>query len=405
MPSLGGSDILYDPTVVDSDGDGVVDKSDYAPWDPRVQEEADVFDARWTRDLTEEMAKTTDTPIRDWVAAQQQSGIVARNLMERQLSRISSYNATTAEVTVNELDAMNQPYAILLLVRGFPQQAIFHVAASETLAPRQAANVTFTLPAQTETTLPVYYTAYRVPVSASGSFEFHQLSYLHETNPFRVTDTGEIQSISTPHQKRAFETEYTSRTPVEGGYILSLSGRSNGDDWEIAYFVSRAAYEYRKLASRGRSREEYARQAVQETVMLPFTRILTQEAARLGRDSLKEQAEFIIDVIQSFPYVLDDVGTGFDDYAKFAEETLVEMEGDCEDTSILLAVLLYHLGFDVVLIEFPSHIGVGIAGDFDGAYVQYDGGQYHYIETTAEGWAVGDIPDVLDTSSVYISTI
>jgi hypothetical protein len=308
-------------------------------------------------------------------------------------------------VTITEADSLTAPYSIVLLTRGFPQQAIFYATSSDELSPQTDSLVTFDVPELPETTLPIYHTVYAVPVQSDGTLDFTNLYYLHETNPFEVAPDGAIESVPTPHQQRGFETEYTSRTPVEGGYILSLSGRSNGEDWRITYFVSRSAYEYRKLASRGRSREEYARQAVQENVIEPFARLLIHAAEQLGRDTRHEQAEFVIDVIQSFPYVLDDVGTGFDDYTKFAEETLVEMEGDCEDTSVLLAVVLHYLGFEVVLAEFPSHIGVGIRGDFEGAYIQYEGNEYHYIETTAEGWAVGDIPEVLDTSTVYVSAV
>ncbi len=107
-------------------------------------------------------------------------------------------------------------------------------------------------------------------------------------------------------------------------------------------------------------------------------------------------ARLVIAFVQSFDYISDEDWTGtYDEYPKFPYETLYDHCGDCEDTSILLATLLKEMGFDVCLIGLPGHMAVGIKGgdSVKGSYFSYGSKKYFYIETTAEGWDVGEIPD------------
>ncbi|ABE51403.1 Protein with cacluim-binding EF-hand domain [Methanococcoides burtonii DSM 6242] len=98
--------------------------------------------------------------------------------------------------------------------------------------------------------------------------------------------------------------------------------------------------------------------------------------------------------VQSLPYVSDSASAGYDEYPRFPFETLYHGGGDCEDSSILLASLLYDMGYGVALIELPGHMAVGVKGedDLSGSYYNYNGVKYYYLETTASGWGVGVIP-------------
>jgi hypothetical protein len=97
--------------------------------------------------------------------------------------------------------------------------------------------------------------------------------------------------------------------------------------------------------------------------------------------------------VQSLPYTSDDVTTGFDEYPRFPLETLVDDGGDCEDSAILTAALIDALNYPVVLLGLPGHMAVGIAIPTTGIYYELDGEEYFYLETTGEGWELGELPD------------
>ncbi len=107
------------------------------------------------------------------------------------------------------------------------------------------------------------------------------------------------------------------------------------------------------------------------------------------------KSEFAVSFIQSLGYVEDNV-IGYDDYPKYPLETLAEQNGDCEDTSYLAAAIIDAMNIATVLIELPGHMAVGIA--FSGSpsgyfYPQlWNGYDYYYIETTEEGWELGNMP-------------
>jgi len=100
--------------------------------------------------------------------------------------------------------------------------------------------------------------------------------------------------------------------------------------------------------------------------------------------------------VQNLEYTSDQVGTGFDEYPKFPIETLADKEGDCEDTCILLAELIDHFNYAAALLLFPDnqHMAVGLGGEegLSGTSYEFEGHQYYYVETTAPGWNLGEVP-------------
>ncbi len=108
--------------------------------------------------------------------------------------------------------------------------------------------------------------------------------------------------------------------------------------------------------------------------------------------SKPDRIDFVLSFVQSLPYTLDDVTTGYDEFRRYAIETLIDGGGDCEDTTILVAAILQGLGEKTALIFMPGHIALGVSGNFNGVSVTYNGTKYYYCETTGTGWTVGDLP-------------
>ena len=123
---------------------------------------------------------------------------------------------------------------------------------------------------------------------------------------------------------------------------------------------------------------------------------LTREFQRIFKQqrdwSKQDRVDFVLSFVQSLPYTLDDVTTGFDEFRRYAVETLIEGGGDCEDTTILVAAILRGLGEETALIFTPGHIAIGVSGDFTGSSLTYNGIKYFYCETTGTGWTVGKLP-------------
>lgn len=107
----------------------------------------------------------------------------------------------------------------------------------------------------------------------------------------------------------------------------------------------------------------------------------------------REIASFVQQVIT---YETDADSTGHEEYPRYPIETLYERRGDCEDTTILMAALLREWGYEVMFLFIPNHAALAIRTTDDysaGSYYEYNGHRYLYIESTAEGWNIGDIPE------------
>ncbi len=133
-----------------------------------------------------------------------------------------------------------------------------------------------------------------------------------------------------------------------------------------------------------------------------LTREFQNVFKRHSKWSKQERIDFVLSFVQSLPYTLDDVTTGYDEFRRYAIETLVDGGGDCEDTTILVAAILQGLGEKTALIFTPGHIALGVSGNFIGTSVTYNNAKYYYCETTGTGWTVGVLPTSSGTTVTNI---
>jgi len=133
---------------------------------------------------------------------------------------------------------------------------------------------------------------------------------------------------------------------------------------------------------------------------------LDETATSAGLDG-REKVELALVFVQSFSYIGDNVTATLDEYPRYPVETLFEREGDCEDTSILLAAILDGMGYDVALLLFAEfdHIGLGI--NMPPGYVMfgnswiYQDRRYWYLDTSG-GRSIGWCPEPYDQTSAYV---
>ena len=128
-----------------------------------------------------------------------------------------------------------------------------------------------------------------------------------------------------------------------------------------------------------------------DTYVIEIADMLKEKANKNGYS----ESQFAVAFIQSLGYVGDEI-IGYDDYPKYPLETLAEQNGDCEDTSYLAAAIISAMNIDVVLIELPGHMAIAVAfsGSPEGYYYSLSNGRnYYYLETTAKGWWLGELPE------------
>ncbi|WP_298665711.1 hypothetical protein [uncultured Methanofollis sp.] len=140
----------------------------------------------------------------------------------------------------------------------------------------------------------------------------------------------------------------------------------------------------------------------------PYLEALARQIASPRFNTPDEDYWRVMDVlffVQQLPYSSDDAPASYTggavpaqaihtpggvEYPKYPVETLVDGEGDCEDSSILAASLLTFMGYDTVLLGYSDHMAVGVQMTGNGPYYadytprSYDfgGKRYYYVETT-----------------------
>jgi len=123
-------------------------------------------------------------------------------------------------------------------------------------------------------------------------------------------------------------------------------------------------------------------------------------------------ANFVLSFVQqATAYETDDDYNGSGDYFKYPAETLYDMRGDCEDTSILYCALMKRMGYDVALCEYvgegyegKGHMAaaVYIESGIRGVYYEVDGKRYYYCETTSDWMKVGEDWDEYDEGDIIV---
>jgi hypothetical protein len=162
--------------------------------------------------------------------------------------------------------------------------------------------------------------------------------------------------------------------------------------------ISLERYEQSRSEGRMLDVKEWHRYVTED---MPEVRVLAAhfQNLHLQREwSTFEQASNVLSFVQQcVKYSYDQDTTPLAEWPRYPIETLMEETGDCEDMAILTAAVLARLGFQVVLLEYPEHIALGIAGaeGLPGTYIKDPVSKrfYFYAEATAQGAHIGEIPE------------
>ena len=191
-----------------------------------------------------------------------------------------------------------------------------------------------------------------------------------------------------------------SGTMTTKNYYWSFKGQT----WSLSLSIPDSIYDYYQSLERTQTTDysvyvthpyddAYISTIIEKFNIIAITNSLTES----------DKINLVILFVQSLPYTVDSVTTGYDEYPRYPVETLVEMGGDCEDTSILTAALLKAMNYDVILVNPPGHmaVGVNIPGTYGYSWTWNDN-KYFYLETTGKGWKIGELPSEYKEASAYL---
>lgn len=187
---------------------------------------------------------------------------------------------------------------------------------------------------------------------------------------------------------------------IERQYEWCYDGRTF--TWEAAF--PEPLYETQRRRHRIYDYGAYVADEFTRQLFTNLAEEIRSVASRNGYDR-RETAEFAARFVQSLPYTVDSVSTGYDNYPRYPVETLVDETGDCEDTSLLLSAILHGLGYRVGMLEFDSHLGVGVELGGTPGNITFDGVEYTYIEPTDTSWEIGQLPPRLDGEQVTLHRV
>jgi predicted transglutaminase-like cysteine proteinase len=200
--------------------------------------------------------------------------------------------------------------------------------------------------------------------------------------------------------------------PHEEIFTRKYTWTYDDEDWVLTSEIPVDTYELYSDSNINRSPQNRFNQAnamkkfvtSDDNVISDISGELQYIADNEGYDVLKT-ANFILRFVQEgIKYALDDDTKGCIEYWRFPVETLVEQQGDCEDTSVLFASIMDYLGYDTALLFYSwkdengdsvGHLAVGLHLDgIHGSYVlDNEGKKYYYCETTTEDYVVGQLPN------------
>lgn len=185
-------------------------------------------------------------------------------------------------------------------------------------------------------------------------------------------------------------------------YESEFSYQLGGETHRLSSEIPRGLVDY--YESRPRNNRDWGRY-----VSDPHDKLAMMSTAGIFRqkgDTPWEQVNHAMRFVQSLEYTRDEISAGRSQYTAYPIETMETTEGDCEDTTLLLASLLDALNIGSVIFDIPEeqHMALGVLGEesISGSSIEYRDESYYYAETTALGWEFGEAPEDMIGANVEI---
>ena len=187
----------------------------------------------------------------------------------------------------------------------------------------------------------------------------------------------------------------------------------DGSNWSYSFNVTTSEYDAcRALVRNDQMPSDYSKYITDSNSVVVAIASYLAEEARANNMTDYEAVWFALSFVHATTYVSDIESTGYDDYARYPVETLVDGVGDCEDTAALFTSIVRAMGYDTVMLYIyaifgasSNHMGAAVGGIAmpQGSYsIMFGGEPYYYCETTPGDWAPGELPQGLVGASYVV---
>ncbi|RYD05923.1 hypothetical protein N752_06675 [Desulforamulus aquiferis] len=192
-----------------------------------------------------------------------------------------------------------------------------------------------------------------VPASIQDGRTLVPLRFVSEALGAEVhwDSTSQTINITSNNRKIIDNSLETIANNIDREFVWSFGGKK----WTYQMQIPQEAYDYYTGLKRIPTNDYsvYVTDPVDDVfisrIAAKFMEVVKQEGY-----SPNQTVEFVVSFVQNLKYISDNASKGYDQYARYPLETLVEQNGDCEDTSILLASILKEMNFGVVLVMLPG---------------------------------------------------
>jgi Predicted periplasmic protein len=218
-----------------------------------------------------------------------------------------------------------------------------------------------------------------------------------------IGDTGENLVGADTVNSEPCNSSITEESIAPGKMLRTYSWNYEGYCCHLTLPLGDKLYNEYKSRTRNRDYDLFASDPYEDWLIAN----ISDNLCSLSKDYGLEESEvpsLCISFVQSLNYTSDLGSSGYEEYPRFPYETLYENGGDCEDTAILAAAILQKMGYDVVLLQLPEHMALGIKCSLEqkGKSFEYEGSNYYYVETTGSDWQIGEIPREYEDQPVHV---
>jgi hypothetical protein len=187
----------------------------------------------------------------------------------------------------------------------------------------------------------------------------------------------------------------------------------DGSSWSYSFNVSVSEYdECMALVRNDQTPADYSKYVTEDSPEIVGIADYIASGAHAANMTDYETVWLALSFVHATTYVSDLESIGYDDYARYPVETLVDGVGDCEDTAALFTSIVRAMGYDAVMLYIydilgasSNHMGAVVGGISmpQGSYsIQYGGESYYYCETTPDNWTPGQLPQALYGASYVV---